>query len=238
MVVKQPASIHAVPFPGGIAEPAGGRAALCDHQRRVLAVDLVHGLLQWRTPVPLVPLLVLPDSVIALQLSPAPACVAVAWQGTGQATWTSQALPMAAWVAAGALRDIDLELSAAADPRRLWLRWRAHDHYRGGAAPSPRIEEQASREEDVTVAVDRRSGVVHTATESPVLRSLPNPMPAFGRDRRDVDLGARRFELAVDTTDAGVARSVLRATDARDGHRLWELVIDEAPVRRPPPLRA
>jgi hypothetical protein len=215
--------IRPVAFPRGIAD-AEGRACVRDRASRLVAIDLENGRVLWRTSEPLRPLLIAHDEVIALRETTPSACVALPLDGgsAGTPQWVSDALPLPAWAFT---EGAQLEIAAEMRGMTIELHWRARARYRGGAAPSRAILEQAARDAEGTLAVDRSSGKV-----TPVSDSAGNvPAADFLEEQR---IGARSYRLVAEN-----ARTALRAADAGSGALLWEAILDEGPSRGPRALR-
>jgi hypothetical protein len=167
--------------------------------------------------------------------------VALALTGAkaGRRLRVSEALPIPAWVEPGATATAQFQIGAELDGAIVRLHWRARARYRGGAAPSRQVLEQAARDEAASVAVDRSSGKVTPLPASPGAEAMAEPQSdaAAPGVLEQKTIGARRYELALEAGTENV-RTVLRARDAHSGALLWEATIDEGPPRPPKALRA
>jgi hypothetical protein len=119
------------------------------------------------------------------------------------------------------------------------LHWRARARYRGGAAPSRQVLEQASRDAEGSFAVDRSSGkVAPVSTPDPVVAAADGePGPASGDVVEQRRIGEVLYQLAVAATPGNVC-TLLRALDAKSGALRWETTLDEGPPHAPSALRA
>jgi len=229
--------IQPVAFPRGIADVEGQHACVLDRSGRLAAIALESGTVLWRSSEALRPLVIAHGEVIALRTGPPAVCIALALEAAnaGSPQWSSDPLPLPTW----AFTD-GAQLSIAAQMRgtAIELHWLARARYRGGAAPSREVREQAARDAEGSLAVDRSSGkVTPISTPAPIVPAAamePGPATADVLERQRI--GEHWYQLAVAAATNNV-RTLLRALDAKTGALRWETTIDEGPPRAPKPLR-
>lgn len=214
--------IRPVAFPNGIADAEGRHACVRDRAGHLVAIDLERGSILWRSSEPLRPLLAAPDEAIATTESFPAVCVGLRFDGAGAIGWRSGVLPIPEWAFAG---NASLTLAAEMHGATITIRWSARARYRGGAAPSREILEQAARDDHGAFAVDRGAGRV---TPAPAPASRPAEPDAILEQR----IGTRTYTLVPESSG-----TVLRAADATTGAQLWQVRIDEGPPRGPRALR-
>lgn len=233
-------TIEPVSFPGGIADSGGRHACVRCRRGHLVALALEHGAVLWRSVEALRPLVIAGDEVLALRTKTPAVCVALALEGVdaGRERWASDPLPLPGWVDTGATNPAQFQLTAAANGPSILVNWRARARYRGGAAPSAAVLEQAARDDAGSVAVDRSSGKVTTLPAPAGLGRFTGPADsdAASDTLEHTRIGTRRYELVLADSLHNV-RTVLRARDVQTGALLWETAIDEGPPRRPAPLR-
>jgi len=227
-------------FPRGVADAPGLRAVVHDRHGTLTALDPRSGRVAWRAGHRLRPCALVGRTVVAVRIGApgeqdVPLVVVLLDARDGDERWTSQPLPLPPW-ARPALDDTD-EFTLAADDGddHVVLHWTARTSYRGGAAPGPGRLAAARREASGAVRVDLAG--------RPAVTPLPEPppRPAFAgfaqRTGATARVGDLTVELAVRPGPASGTDIVLRGLDPHTEVPVWELVLDETPPPRAPPLR-
>jgi hypothetical protein len=226
-------------FPRGVADAQGARAVVHDRQGTLIALDPRTGRVAWRAGHGLRPCALVAATVVAVRIDAPgepgePLVVVLLDADDGGRRWASAPIALPSW-ARPALDDTDaftLDADAdAADAQVVVLRWTARSAYQGGAAPGPERLAAASHEARGAVRVDLRG--------PPSVTPLPEPppVPETGEPPPSaVRVGDLTVELAVRPAPSGVA-VVLRGTKPPAETPVWEVVLDETPPPRAPPLR-
>ncbi|MGX1134476.1 hypothetical protein RKD49_006666 [Streptomyces glaucescens] len=223
-------------FPRGVADGQGVRAVVHDRRGTLVALDPRTGRVAWRAGHGLRPCALVAATVVAVRIDApgepgVPLVVVLLDADDGVQRWASAPLALPPW-ARPALYDTDaFTLDAESGDDQVVLRWTARSGYRGGAAPGPDRLAAASHEARGAVRVDLRG--------PPSVTPLPEPPPAPETEEAPpsaVRVGDLTVELAVRPAPSGAA-VVLRGTRPPADAPVWELVLDEAPPPRAPPLR-
>ncbi|MGE0297293.1 PQQ-binding-like beta-propeller repeat protein [Pseudonocardia sp.] len=241
------------PIPRGVVDDAR-LAAVHDRAGQVIALDPTTGAVRWRRGHGLRPCAITAGTVLAVAVAgasgtsgPTLTVVALA-EDDGRELWSARLAELPEWARPGL--DDSAEFTLAAQPRGeavvLW--WRASATYRGGAAADPERVAAHTREATGAVRVDAATRSVQPVAVPPVDEpgagstvptAVPAGVPAVPADVVEVaDTEALRVELAVvDEGPGAVEAVVLRGVDRASGDRRWEVTLDQAPRRGPPPLR-
>ena len=215
-ISREPDDERAVPFPCGVADAAAG-VAYVSVDGGIVAVDLETGQELWRTALAWRPLAIVEDRLAAAcLLDGRPSAIRIALLDPtreGQPTLVSDPVTFPEWVSVATDRPESFRLTAEVEGSRLLLRWEAHRHYGGGAAPSLRVQREATRRAAGVIAVDLQSG---DATPVADLAADPPPPPHAQDLTQRWCAGARLARLAWNVDDGEQSLS-LETTDPSGG---------------------
>ena len=164
-------TIKPVSFPMGVAAPDGETAFIATPDGALEAIDLQTGIARWRHDEPLLPLLVANDLLIAQR--PVGALpnelhllILKLNSQSAKVLREAEAIVFPDWVTATrADDDFHFEVYAAGDD--LIVEWRAESRYRGGAPPSPEIQQQFEHSEAGIVRLNLNDGRIVERAPAP-----------------------------------------------------------------------
>ncbi|HEU4426508.1 MAG TPA: hypothetical protein VFR67_28545 [Pilimelia sp.] len=218
-------------FPGGVADPALGRAYVRDRTGAMSSIDLETGRVLWKRGAGWRPIAVAPGAVVLTRPGPGRLEIAALDAEDGHERMRTTA-DLPDWVQpSDDAADLSLRGTVTGDRLRLW--WTARGGYRGGAPPSDEKLTEHNRESGGVIEVDLRDGTV-----SEVEAAAPGDDAELAQHRLPVSdtgvldaarIGPYRYNLAA--TASGPL--VLRAVDDRTSVTRWELALDAGPSRAP-----
>ncbi|MBA2350848.1 MAG: hypothetical protein H0V78_03375 [Burkholderiales bacterium] len=209
----------------------------------VLALDLTHGNVLWRTKAAAWPLLALPDKLIGAR-SPVPHALAIVVleASSGREVRISKPLLLPEWVEVSPTNESVFSLRAWGEDDIVEVHWHAHARYRGGAAPNARVLEAGKRDAQGAFQFDLASGEIAVipaaAGRGARLAEAPAASPAVAAESDVIeqhDIGSRCFQLVAPAGET--SELLVRAVDVRSGQTLWETAVGEVSSRRPRPPR-
>jgi hypothetical protein len=222
------------------------------HKRdgQVIALDPMTGEVRWRRGRGLRPCAITAATVLAVSIGAVPGqsasrliLVALA-EDDGRELWSAPIADLPDWARPGLDDTPEFTLSAAVNGRAVVLRWAVRSAYQGGAAADPERIAAETREVVGAARVDLASRTVAPIAVPPGDEVHADgretvPGPALGGDVVEhADADALRVELAVVGGGRAVTGDVvLRGVDRVSGDRRWEVLLEQAARRGPPPLR-
>jgi hypothetical protein len=226
-----------VTFPLGVADSVGRRAFVRVPGDGLVALELAGGTELWRTKEPLRPLITSDDRLVAMRAVPRAVQLIVLDTASGREHCASPPLPLPEWANVSLEDSPEFAVDAVLEDGAVVLRWSARARYRGGAAPSRKIEDAARRDAGGGARVDVATCAVEMLDDA----ELPDAAPAPSRGGlpssepevlEQHEVGGRRFQLLARRSPEGTVRFILRAMDAA-GQTAWESTIGEGPLQRP-----
>ena len=230
-------------FPRGVADPDASRAYVRAGAGAVMALDLTSGEVLWRSPIGnLRPLTIVKDMLVtARMVKPAALELVVLDTADGRVLRVSKPLPLPDWARPSPDDTPEFILRAEAEAQSAVIRWSARARYQGGAPPTAQVRESYEREAHGGARVDLETGAIELLDEE-----IDNAA-AFAREaaksvaEADVleqqEIGDKRFQLVAQAETDGTVKVLLRAIERKSGKMLWQSLLEEAPLRRPKPLR-
>lgn len=155
-------------FPRGVADPGGQRGFMADAAGGILAIDLHAGAVLWSTTAASRPLVVVGERLVAQRLvddrlnTLRIALLDVTRRG--QLVLISDPVVFPEWVSVTTSTEESFAFSVRVEQDQLYLEWEAHARYRGGAAPTARILQQAARDAQGLAVLNLESGEVRMLT--------------------------------------------------------------------------
>ena len=225
-------------IPGGIVDTQGERVFVRDRGGRVLALDAAAGRVLWRSENAFLPLLALSDKLIGARITgPNSFEAVIVAPADGREICSSRAVSLPDWTRLTG-EHADFELKAEEDDGRILIRWAVRARYRGGAPPSARVLQAATKFAAGIVDVDAETAKVLHETTLPEAPTSADEDVAGAASAEAIEpaAGARTFELVTRDVTTTKSQLLLRAADDK-GHSVWETVIDEGSPQRPKPLR-
>jgi hypothetical protein len=228
-------------FPRGVADASAAHAFVRDRAGTVLALDLGTGRVLWRAGGGLRPLAAAEGVLIAARIAAANALeFAILDAADGRELRVSRRLALPDWVRPALEDSPEFTLHIEIEHRAIVVHWRARARYRGGAPPSAKVRASYERDARGAARVDLDSGAIEPLPESAAMAE-PVAEPALASAEPDVleqrEIGDRRYQLFARSGAGGMTEMLVRAVDRATGATAWETVIDQAPTRRPKPLR-
>jgi hypothetical protein len=151
-------------LPRGVAEPGGRTGYVTNAAAGIDAIDLLTGELLWSTEVASRPLLVFGDRLAAQRSVKGKTnvleIVVLDVTQQGKLVLISNPVVFPDWVSITSVSEESFACKAFLDHRHLILDWHAHARYQGGAAPPPRILEQATKDAAGTARINLETGQV------------------------------------------------------------------------------
>jgi hypothetical protein len=166
-------------IPRGVADSEGRRGYLAnDVAAGISALDLTTGELLWTTDGATQPVFVAESRLAALKRESQRANVLLVVMldvdGQGKVALVSEPIVFPDWVVVTTAPSEDFSFEVWGDANELRLEWEAHARYRGGAAPSLQIQQQATHDASGVVRVNLKTGRVEMLPpEEQVIRQFP-----------------------------------------------------------------
>jgi len=240
---EEPISVQAIP--GGVTDAAGAKGFVVNAERGIDAIDLESGKTLWTYKDGGQPLAVVGDrllvKVIDAKKSNAARMLALDL-AEGKNVWQSDPLVFPDWVTPGPTGQWSGR-SFAAQPviekGELWLRWKAHAFYAGGAAPTPEILKASQKDVAGAARVNLESGKVEMlsadkAPPAPEVKVSDEVRKAAGRqvfNGSEMELTvttAGDYAVAVDVEPHGATdRVVLKRWDLKTARALDPAMLAE-----------
>jgi hypothetical protein len=233
---KDAFSVQAIP--GGVVDAAGKTGYVVNADRQLDAVDLESGKTLWTFKQECRPLAAVGDRVLVQAVEPTKPNTArvLLLDAEGKKVKESDSLVFPDWVIPGPTVRWSGR-SFTSQPRiekgELWLKWQAHAHYAGGAAPTPEILKASKKDADGVARVNLESGKVEML---PADKAPPPPEGPKVSDElkkaaaRDVLNGSEMekkvslcgdYAVAVDVEPAGPKQKVvLKCWELKSGKAL------------------
>jgi len=168
-------------FPAGVAGPEKRVGYVADGSAGIEALDLSTGESIWRSDAAARPAIVAEHRLLAVHPVPDVAnglrVVVLDRNDRGKLLLESEPIRFPEWVSVqGAISD-DFRYEARIEGTRLLLDWDAQARYRGGAAPPPSVQSQATKAAHGRVSVDVETGAVEMRPiERPGAPELPSAL--------------------------------------------------------------
>jgi len=249
-----------VTLPGGVADTDGKIGYLTNPKGGIVAVDLEKGDVLWGSKDVTRPLIATGKRLIGLAPDKAKGklrVIALDTTAKGKRVLESEAIALPDWVTAAdgldrSERGQSFIAQAAEEKGHLLLRWVAAARYYGGAAPSPEILKEATKDASGIARVSLDTGKVETRAdekkEFPVVGWVADleKLPKEVRDiaRRD---GWQRASIVGPRAYGDIQKSKgkpmpfgtqllsIQAVELKTGKVLWELTYAQKEVLPPPP---
>lgn len=179
-VLRKPHSALVRPtfIPRGVADSEGRRGYLANAAAGISALDLTTGELHWTTDAATQPVFVAEGRLAALKREDQRANVllVVLLEVDDQCKLMriSEPIVFPNWVTVTAAPNEDFSFEVWGNANELKLQWEAHARYRGGAAPSLQIQQQATHDASGVARVSIQTGRVEMLPpEERVVRLFP-----------------------------------------------------------------
>jgi hypothetical protein len=152
-------------IPRGVADSEGRRGYLAnDVAAGISALDLTTGELLWTTDAATQPVFVAESRLAALKRESQSANVLLVIMlnvdGQGKVALVSEPIVLPDWMVVTTAPSEDFSFEVWGDANELRLEWEAHARYRGGAAPSLQIQQQATHDAAGVARVNLKRGRV------------------------------------------------------------------------------
>ena len=134
----------------------------------------------------------------------------------------------------------EFALRAEIHEQSVIIRWSAQARYLGGAPPSAEVRESYEHDAQGAARVALETGDIELLDE-PIDSTAVSLGTARSTAEPDVveqqEIGDKFFQLVAQSGAGDIVKVLVRAVERKSGKTLWETVIEEAPLRRPKPLR-
>jgi hypothetical protein len=208
-----------------------------------MALNFMSGEVLWRSTVGnLRPLTIVKDMLVTARMArPAAIELVVLDTADGRVLRVSKPLSLPAW-ARPALDDTpEFILRAEAEAQSAVIRWTARARYQGGAPPTAQVRESYEREAHGGARVDLETGTTELLDEeidnAVTFARQPGKSVAEADVLEQQEIGDKRFQLVAQAETDGTVKVLLRAIERNSGKMVWQSLLEEAPLRRPKPLR-
>lgn len=232
-----------VPFPRGLADPDASRAYVRAAAGTVMALDLASGQVLWRSAVgDLRPVTMVGDMLVTARIAkPAAVELVILAIADGRILRVSKPLPLPDWAQPSLDDTPEFTLRAEAEAQSAIIRWAAQARYHGGAPPSVQIRKSYERDAQGGARLDLETGAIELLHEQLDNAAAFARQPVKSVSEADVleqqEIGDKRFELVAQGGSGGSVKVLLRALNRDSGKMAWQNLLEEAPLRRPKPLR-
>jgi hypothetical protein len=232
-----------IAFPRGVADPDTSRAYVRAGSGAVIALNFMSGEVLWRSTVGnLRPLTIVKDMLVTARMArPAAIELVVLDTADGRVLRVSKPLSLPDW-ARPALDDTpEFILRAEAEAQSAVIRWSAQARYQGGAPPTAQVRESYEREAHGGARVDLETGTTELLDDeidnAVTFARQPGKSVAEADVLEQQEIGDKRFQLVAQAETDGTVKVLLRAIERNSGKMVWQSLLEEAPLRRPKPLR-
>jgi outer membrane protein assembly factor BamB len=247
-------------IPGGVTDAAGKIGYLSLPKGGIVAVDLEKGDVLWESKEANRPLIVAGNRLAALATdkdkSNVLRVVAIDTDPKGKKSVTSP-IKLPDWAVVGTGRDHQqagksFMARAQLVKGSLVLKWWAGSRYYGGAAPSPEVLKNATKDATGIATVNLETGKVEMKQDDKLERPSGSGLEPVAKLPKEVQEVARRenwqFGVVVGPRAYGqvqkaggkvafgaVQNVLVQAVDLKTGKLLWERVYEEQRILPPPP---
>ena len=208
---KDNAPIRALLLPDGVADyPAGKIGYVTNAENGIDAIDLVTGKLFWKTAESDKPLWADKNRLVAMKGDGNNIRILILdATKKGALISTSKPVVFPEWVSIQNSYGHSFSYETYFLKNALLLKWEAHAHYAGGAAPSEEILADAKKDAAGVARFDLKSGQVEMVAED----KIPVLMPAVPAALRDVHSEQYALGNAYGETKPFISRGVLGALE-------------------------
>ena len=232
-----------IAFPRGVADPDASRAYVRAGDGTVMALDLESGEVLWRSAVGnLRPLTIAKGMLVTARIgTPASVELVILDTADGCVLRVSKLLPLPEWACPSLEDTPEFTLRAEAEARSVVVRWSAQARYQGGAPPTPQVRKSYDRDLHGGARVHLETGAIEMLGEPVENAAVSARRPAKSVSEANVlkqqEIGDKRFQLVAQIETGGTVKVLLRGIERKSGKTVWQRLLEEAPLRRPKPLR-
>jgi hypothetical protein len=230
-------------FPRGVADPDASHAYVRAAAGTVMALDLTSGEVLWRSAIGnLRPLSIVEDMLVTARITkPGALELVILESADGAVLRVSKPLPLPGWAHPSLDDTPEFTLRAEAEAQSAVIRWTARARYQGGAPPTAQVRESYEREAHGGARLDLETGTIELLDEeidnAVALARQPGKSVAEADVLEQQEIGDKRFQLVAQAETDGTVKVLLRAVERNSGKVVWQSLLEEAPLRRPKPLR-
>jgi hypothetical protein len=208
-----------------------------------MALDLTSGEVLWRSAIGnLRPLSIVEDMLVTARITkPGALELVILESADGAVLRVSKPLPLPGWAHPSLDDTPEFTLRAEAEAQSAVIRWTARARYQGGAPPTAQVRESYEREAHGGARLDLETGTIELLDEeidnAVALARQPGKSVAEADVLEQQEIGDKRFQLVAQAETDGTVKVLLRAVERNSGKVVWQSLLEEAPLRRPKPLR-
>jgi hypothetical protein len=197
----------------------------------------------WRSTVGnLRPLTIVKDMLVTARIMRAAAIELVVLDtADGRVLRVAKPLPLPDWARPSLDDTPEFILRAEAEAQSAVIRWSARARYQGGAPPTAQVRESYEREAHGGARLDLETGAIELLDEeidnAVAFARPPGKSVAEADVLEQQDIGDQHFQLVARAETDGTVKVLLRAVERNSGKVVWQSLLEEAPLRRPKPLR-
>ena len=232
-----------VPFPRGVADPDASHAYVRAAAGTVMALDLTSGEVLWRSAIGnLRPLSIVEDMLVTARITkPGALELVILESADGAVLRVSKPLPLPGWAHPSLDDTPEFTLRGEAEAQSAVIRWSAQARYQGGAPPTAQVLKSYERDAHGGARLDLETGAIellHDEVENAAaFAGQPVKSVSEGEVLEQQEIGDRSFQLVAQSETSGTVKVLLRAIERNSGKMVWQSLLEEAPLRRPKPLR-